>query len=151
MTVSIILPARDESRGLAALLPDIKNKHPDAEIIVVDDGSRDDTSKVCGQHGVKIVRQLYSMGNGAAIKSAARVANGDILVFMDADGQHDPKDISRLLEGIHRGYDMVVGARGASSQANRARWLANAVYNRRPSWTSRIWLLPMRLDAVIGM
>jgi len=74
------------------------------------------------------------MGNGAAIKTGSRAANGDILVFMDADGQHDPNDIPRLLAKIDEGYDMAVGARGTGSQASLGRGLANRFYNRLASW-----------------
>jgi glycosyltransferase involved in cell wall biosynthesis len=74
------------------------------------------------------------MGNGAAIKRGARAAHGDVLVFMDADGQHDPAHITRLLDKLATGYDMVVGARDASGQANLGRGAANAFYNRLASW-----------------
>jgi glycosyltransferase involved in cell wall biosynthesis len=69
------------------------------------------------------------MGNGAAIKRGARIATGDILVFMDGDGQHDPADVARLLEKLEQGYDMVVGARDWGSQAGVGRGLANTLYN----------------------
>ncbi|MBE9561819.1 MAG: glycosyltransferase family 2 protein, partial [Proteobacteria bacterium] len=78
----------------------------------------------------------YSKGNGAAIKSGARAASGDILVFMDADGQHDPKDIDRLLSELETGYDMVIGARSSSSQASFGRLCANSFYNWLASWIS---------------
>jgi glycosyltransferase involved in cell wall biosynthesis len=81
-----------------------------------------------------VIRQPYRKGNGAAVKAGARAASGDILVFMDADGQHDPADIPRLLAKLDEGYDMVVGARGFSSQANVGRGLANTFYNRLASW-----------------
>ncbi|MCI0401858.1 MAG: glycosyltransferase family 2 protein [Gammaproteobacteria bacterium] len=132
--VSIILPARNEAAGLAQLLPELSNKYPDAEIIVVDDGSTDDTTALCQQHHVRLLRQMYGMGNGAAIKSGARSARGDVLVFMDADGQHDPGDIERLLAKLDEGFDMVVGARDRVSHANLGRWWANALYNRFASW-----------------
>jgi glycosyltransferase involved in cell wall biosynthesis len=69
------------------------------------------------------------MGNGAAIKRGARAAGGDILVFMDGDGQHDPADITRLLQHLEQGYDMVVGARDWESQAGVGRGVANTIYN----------------------
>ena len=82
--LSIVLPAKNEAAALADLLPRLKAAQPDAEIIVVDDGSSDDTAKLCVDNGVRVVRQPYSMGNGAAIKRGTRAATGDILVFMDA-------------------------------------------------------------------
>jgi glycosyltransferase involved in cell wall biosynthesis len=74
------------------------------------------------------------MGNGAAIKRGARAASGEVLVFMDADGQHDPVHIPALLERLEAGYDMVVGARDASGQASAGRSLANGFYNRLATW-----------------
>jgi glycosyltransferase involved in cell wall biosynthesis len=79
---------------------------------------------------VQEVRHHYSVGNGGAVKSGAREARGPVIVFMDADGQHDPADIPRLLARIDDGFDMVVGARGDGSQASVGRSLANRVYNR---------------------
>ncbi|QGU31698.1 glycosyltransferase [Thermochromatium tepidum ATCC 43061] len=130
MTLSIILPARNEARSLQQLLPRLREVIPEAELILVDDGSTDATAAVAEEAGARVIRHPYGMGNGAAIKSGARAATGDILVFMDADGQHDPADIPRLLAKLDEGYDMVVGARGRGSQANLGRGLANGVYNR---------------------
>jgi glycosyltransferase involved in cell wall biosynthesis len=132
--LSIILPAKNEAAGLKTTLPTLMGRFPDAEIIVVDDGSTDDTRAVCAEHGARLVAHPYTMGNGAAIKSGARAARGTILVFMDADGQHDPADVDRLVAKLEEGYDMVVGARDGASQANRGRSLANAFYNRFASW-----------------
>lgn len=133
-TVSIILPARNEAASLRTLLPEILDRMPDAEIIVVNDGSTDDTAEICRQHGTKLVTHPYGMGNGAAVKSGARVAQGETLVFMDADGQHQPQDIHHLLEKLAQGYDMVVGARSRRSQAGMHRAVANGFYNRLASW-----------------
>ena len=127
--LSIILPAKNEAPALAALLPLLRAVHPDVEIIVVDDGSTDDTRNICSNNGVECLSSPYSMGNGAAIKRGARAATGDILVFMDGDGQHDPADIARLLAKLDEGYDMVVGARDWGSQAGVGRGVANTLYN----------------------
>ncbi len=132
--LSIIIPAKNEENGLRLILPDLRNRFPDAEIIVVDDGSTDDTAAVCREHGVRVVSHPYSMGNGAAVKSGARAAGGDIFVFMDADGQHKPEDIERLLEKLEQGFDMVVGARSDGSQASLGRLYANNLYNRLATW-----------------
>lgn len=128
-TLSIILPAKNEAPALKELLPRLRAAQPSSEIIVVDDGSTDDTRMLCQEHGVHCLSSPYSMGNGAAIKRGARVATGDVLVFMDADGQHDPGDVTRLLEKLEQGYDMVVGARNWESQAGVGRGLANTLYN----------------------
>ena len=132
--ISIILPAKNEADGLRLVLPLIIDAVPGAEIIVVDDGSTDATREVALSFGAKVVSHAESMGNGAAIKSGARAAAGDILVFMDADGQHKPEDIPRLLEQLRQGYSMVVGARSRASQAGAHRAIANGIYNRLASW-----------------
>jgi len=132
--VSIVIPSRNESLSLVTLLPRIMQVLPDAEIIVVDDGSSDQTSELAIVAGCRVVRHPYAKGNGAAIKTGARHAGGDILVFMDADGQHRPEDIPQLIASLEGGFDMVVGARDASGQASRHRGLANGFYNRLASW-----------------
>ena len=132
--LSIILPCRNEAPSLANLLPALKTLYPQAEIIVVDDGSTDNSVDIATQAGVRVVRHFYNLGNGAAIKSGARAAQGEILVFMDADSQHNPQDIAKLLAPLQAGYDMAVGARGAGSQASVGRWAANNLYNALASW-----------------
>ncbi|MBX9400033.1 glycosyltransferase family 2 protein [Lysobacter sp. BMK333-48F3] len=134
MHVSVVLPAKNESEGLGRTLPLLRQVLPGAEIIVVDDGSTDDTAAVAAGLGAKVLSSPYSMGNGAAIKRGARAARGEVIVFMDADGQHDPNEIPRLLERLEAGYDMVVGARNASGQASVGRGAANALYNRLATW-----------------
>ena len=132
--ISIILPAKNEANSLDQLLPEIKSAYPKAEILVVDDGSTDKTLEVCDTHGVTAISLPYNMGNGAAVKAGARKAKGDILVYLDADGQHNPKDISRLLEKFDQGYDLVVGARSSNTHASIWRRLANGLYNRMASY-----------------
>jgi len=133
-SISIILPAKNEATGLAELLPKLKTRFPDAEIIVVDDGSTDRTPDICAETGVRRIAHPYSMGNGAAVKSGARHASGDILVCMDADGQHDPDDIERLLEKLDEGYEMAVGARAWDTHASAGRKIANRIYNGLASY-----------------
>lgn len=127
--LSVVIPAKNEAAALAALLPSVRALYPEAEVLVVDDGSSDSTRRVCEDAGVNCLSSPYSMGNGAAIKRGARAAKGDILVFMDGDGQHDPADIARLVARLDQGYDMVVGARDWDSQAGVGRGLANTLYN----------------------
>jgi glycosyltransferase involved in cell wall biosynthesis len=135
-TISVIIPAKNEAANLQKLLPVLTQTLPGAEIIVVNDGSTDNTESLCRELGVIVVTHPYSKGNGASIKTGARTASRDILVTMDGDGQHKPADVLRLLERFGQGYDMVVGARDASGQASKGRLVANTFYNRLSSWIS---------------
>lgn len=133
--LSIILPAKNEAGAVGQTVGRIRAEYPDAEILVINDGSTDETARLATEAGARVIDHPYSMGNGAAIKTGARSATGDVLVFMDADGQHDPADIPRMLARlIDGGLDMVVGARGNGSQASVGRGLANGFYNRLASW-----------------
>ncbi|MGZ8188701.1 MAG: glycosyltransferase family 2 protein [Methylosarcina sp.] len=132
-TISIVLPAKNEAASLKLLLPQIKEIFPSAEILVINDGSTDETAKVAAEEGARVISHPYSQGNGAAIKTGARHAAGDLLVFMDSDGQHNPEDIPALLDLLNHGYDMVVGARNPKTHASWFRRLANAFYNRLAS------------------
>lgn len=132
--ISIVIPARNEAASLESLLPALVAAQPDAEIIVVNDGSSDATLEVCARHPVRVVSHPYPKGNGAAIKSGARAARGKVLVFMDADGQHRPEDVASLLEKFREGYDMVVGARKSGSHAGVHRAVANDAFSRFASW-----------------
>jgi len=132
--LSIIIPAKNEAKNLKHVLPNLTAKYPEAEIIVVNDGSTDNTLDICNENNVTVISHPYSKGNGAAIKTGANAASGKTLVFMDADGQHKPEEIEKLLEKYNSGYHMVVGARVFKSQANIGRWLANKLYNILASW-----------------
>jgi glycosyltransferase involved in cell wall biosynthesis len=130
MRISLILPAKNEAEGLRQALPGVRELLPQAEIIVVDDGSTDQTALVARELGARVLSSPYSMGNGAAIKRGAREATGDVLMFMDADGQHNVRLIPEVLAKLDEGYDMVVGARGWDGQASVGRGMANGLYNR---------------------
>lgn len=127
--ISIVIPAKNEAANLQALLKQIKTVVPDAEILVIDDGSTDDTSLIAKNADATVIKHPYSQGNGAAIKTGARKAKGDIIIFMDADGQHDPNDIPDLLAKLEEGYDMAVGARHVSTQSSWLRKIGNSFYN----------------------
>jgi len=134
MKVSVIVPAKNEAASLPTLIAGLKALDQVREIIIVNDGSTDKTSEICREFNVIEVKHPYSKGNGAAIKSGVRASTGDILLFMDADGQHRPEDIPALLAKMNEGYDMVVGARSKASQASIGRLVANGFYNRFASW-----------------
>jgi glycosyltransferase involved in cell wall biosynthesis len=128
------MPAKNEAVNLQKLLPLLQATLPGAELIVVNDGSTDNTVALCEALGVRVVSHQYSKGNGASIKSGARHASRDTVVFMDGDGQHKPADILRLYAVFCQGHDMVIGARSAATQASVGRLVANTLYNRLSSW-----------------
>jgi len=132
--ISIVIPAKNEADNLDKLIPKLKALHPDIPVNIINDGSTDSTIDICRQHQANVFSHPYSKGNGAAIKTGAREVKSDILIFMDADGQHKPKDISRLLEKLESGYDMVIGARHSSSQASLLRKIGNSFYNKLASF-----------------
>lgn len=134
--ISVVLPAKNEAGAIKETIHKIKQLNFIHEIIVVNDGSTDGTQKIAEQAGAKVVSHPYSKGNGAAIKTGARNAIGDVIVFMDADGQHDPEDIPRLIAKIEEGYDLVVGARQKGSQASVGRGVANSLYNNLATYMS---------------
>ena len=134
--ISIIIPAHNEAENIRTLVREIRSLYPEAEVIVVNDGSTDQTAKAAHEAGAEVYSHPYNIGNGAAIKSGIRAASGDILVFMDADGQHKPEDVARLLE-LFPEYDMVVGARSFSGQASFGRAIGNKVYNWLGSYVAK--------------
>ena len=134
--ISIIIPAHNEAENIRTLVREIRSLYPEAEVIVVNDGSTDQTAKAAHEAGAEVYSHPYNIGNGAAIKSGIRAASGDILVFMDADGQHKPEDVARLLE-LFPEFDMVVGARSFSGQASFGRAIGNKVYNWLGSYVAK--------------
>lgn len=132
--LSIIIPAKNEAEPLSVLLPQLKQSFPAAEIILINDGSSDNTREVAETNGAIVISHPYSKGNGAAVKTGARAAKGDVLVFMDGDGQHKPEDIHLLLDRFQQGFDMVIGARVRGSHAGAHRAVANDIFSRIASW-----------------
>ena len=134
--VSVIIPACNESQSIGQVVNRVTTLYPDFEIIVVDDGSTDNTASVAKDAGATIYRHPYNVGNGAAVKSGIRLALGRILVFMDADGQHDPSDIEKILQYFPQ-YDMVVGARPLRQRTSIGRALGNRIYNWLASYVAK--------------
>lgn len=131
---SIVIPAKNEARSIGDLLKKLNKLYPSAEIIVVDDGSTDDTREIASKSGAKVVSHPYSLGNGAAIKTGARNASQDKVVFMDADGQHPPELINDLVNLLDNGYCMAIGARSTLTHASIGRRMANSLYNKLASF-----------------
>jgi len=127
---SIVIPAYNEEVSIADLISSLAQSYPEAEILVIDDKSTDRTPELALQAGARVIQHKYNMGNGAGIKTGARHAKGEVVVFMDADGQHDSADISRLLQRIDEGYDLVIGARASDTQASKSRWLGNKLLSK---------------------
>ena len=129
-----MIPAKNESASIGDVVRALCQQYPGAEVLVVNDGSTDDTAALAEAAGARIIDHPYSMGNGAAIKSGLRSATGDIVVFLDADGQHEPADAQRLIDPIRDGYDLAIGARSFESQASAARGIGNWIYRKLASY-----------------
>ena len=134
--VSVIIPAYNEENTIGDIIRQIKALYPDYEIIVTNDGSTDGTAEAAEAAGATILNHPYNKGNGAAIKSGIRQAKGETLVFMDADGQHEPGDIARLLKYLPE-YDMVVGFRSLDGHTSFVRAAGNKVYNWLASYVAK--------------
>jgi glycosyltransferase involved in cell wall biosynthesis len=132
-SISVVIPAFNERHTIAQVIQAAREQCPDAEIIVVDDASSDNTAGEAEAAGAHVIRRPYNIGNGAGVKTGVRAASGDIILILDGDGQHDPADIPRLLAHIGP-YDMVIGARDRTSQQNVVRWLGNSALNRLGSY-----------------
>ena len=140
--LSIIMPMYNEAEAIASVLAHLTavlaRELPQVtyEVLVVDDGSSDGSAESvsgCGLTAVRLYQHPYNIGNGAAVKTGIRHAEGEYILLMDADGQHKPEDIPRLLEHIDR-YDMVVGARTGESETAVHRDIANFIYNTFASY-----------------
>jgi glycosyltransferase involved in cell wall biosynthesis len=134
-SVTIAMPAFNEGHAIAHVIAAVQAEVPEAEVLVVDDASRDNTVAVAEAAGARVVRHPYNKGNGAAIKTAIRNTGTDVLLIIDADGQHNPADISRLLEYMDQ-YDMAVSVRSAQSHASRARGIGNWLLARFASYVA---------------
>ena len=132
-TVSVIVPAFNESHSIEGLVSGLRRAGSWHEILVVDDGSTDDTGSRAALAGARVIRHPYNKGNGAAVKTGIRQATGGAVLILDGDGQHRPSDAVRLIDAL-REYDLVVGARSSFTQANGARRIGNALLNAIASY-----------------
>ena len=128
-SLSIVIPAKNEAAAIGKIVAAALAEFPEAEVIVVDDGSTDDTAAIARSAGANVIVHPESLGNGAAIKNGARAATGKFLAFMDGDGQHDAREFRKLMDKLEDGYEMVVGARDSGSHASFGRLFANGFYN----------------------
>jgi glycosyltransferase involved in cell wall biosynthesis len=129
---TVVIPAFNEQEAIGEVVARVRSHGAWAEVLVVDDGSTDLTAPRAEAAGARVVRHPYNKGNGAAVKTGIREARGEVVLLMDADGQHDPADMSRLVEAVGVS-DMVIGARAAKDQA-MTRALGNAVFRALASW-----------------
>jgi glycosyltransferase involved in cell wall biosynthesis len=131
--VSVIIPAFNEGPAIAEVVSALKAAAAWHEIIVVDDGSADDTGTHATAAGATVVRHPYNKGNGAAVKSGIRRATGEYVMIIDGDGQHSPDDARRIVGRLGE-YDLVIGARSAATQATHARRFGNSALNSLASY-----------------
>jgi glycosyltransferase involved in cell wall biosynthesis len=125
---SVVIPAFNEGPSIATVIAALRQAAAWHEIILVDDGSSDDTADSAKVAGAIVVRHPYNKGNGAAVKSGIRQATGEFVLVMDADGQHQPADARRIVSRLAE-YDLVVGARAPATQASGTRRMGNALLN----------------------
>ena len=130
---TVVIPAFNEAASIAAVVRGLSASAPWREILVVDDGSTDHTSREAAAAGARVIRHPYNKGNGAAVKTGIRNATGTFVLIADADGQHRPADATRLVAHLSD-YDLVVGARSGRTQASLARRAGNATLNRLASF-----------------
>src|SRR5882757_7204724 len=126
---SVVIPAFNEAASIGVVVRDLAAAAPWLEILVVDDGSTDETGAQAAAAGARVIRHPYNKGNGAAVKSGIRQATGRLVLIMDGDGQHRPADAARLVNQLDV-FDLVVGARSGLSQATFVRRVGNQVLNR---------------------
>lgn len=126
--VSVVIPAFNEAASIGPLVASLRLVGPWREILVVDDGSTDDTGARASEAGAVLIRHPYNKGNGASVKTGIRRASGDFVLVLDADGQHQPADAARLVSRLGD-YDLAVGARSTATQATMARRAGNAALN----------------------
>jgi glycosyltransferase involved in cell wall biosynthesis len=119
----LIIPAYNEAKNLEGLLPNLKARFPEMPILVVDDGSMDDTRELARAQQVAVVSHPFNLGYGSAIQTGYKYAlerGFPFLVQMDADGQHEVEDIQQLIEPVKQGLcDLALGSRFLHAESYR--------------------------------
>ena len=133
--VSVLIPAFDEEASIAGIIEEVCSAAQWLEVVVVDDGSSDNTGDAALEAGARVIRHPYNKGNGAAVKTAIREARGEFVLLMDADGQHSPVDMKKLIQLLDE-YDLVVGSRSWDAQATFSRGAGNSLLARFASFLS---------------
>jgi glycosyltransferase involved in cell wall biosynthesis len=131
--VSIVIPAMNEERSIGDVVARLRAAAAWHEVLVVDDGSGDDTAARAADAGATVIRHPYNKGNGAAVKSGIRRSTGEFVLIVDGDGQHRAADAAAIVARLGD-YDLVVGARAAASQATAGRRAGNALLNHLASY-----------------
>ena len=134
--VSVVIPAFDEAETIGKVVEETKKLYPDYEIIVIDDGSTDGTGDIARTAGAIVYSHPYTIGIGAGIKSGVRIASGGIIVFMNGDGLHDPKDIENLVSHMEN-FDMVVGLRPRGHYKSLIRRFGNWTYKKLATYVAK--------------
>lgn len=132
-SVTIVVPAFNEGASIGAVVTALRAAAPWHEVLVVDDGSTDNTAAAADAAGARVIRHPYNKGNGAAVKSAIRAAGGEWIAIVDADGQHRPADALRIVARLGE-FDLVIGARDPNTQATLGRRAGNALLNGLASY-----------------
>ena len=150
MRVSFLIPAYNEEATIAEVLERIADLGLDAQVVVVDDGSRDRTAAIAEEHGATVIRQANA-GKGSAIRAAITAIDGDIAVIQDADMEYDPAEVPELIEPIVRGVaDVVYGSRLRGGKAQRAYLFWHLVGNRFLSLLTSLLHNPTLSDMETG-
>jgi glycosyltransferase involved in cell wall biosynthesis len=134
--VSVVIPAFDEAETIGEIVEEAKALYPDYEIIVIDDGSTDGTGNIAREAGAIVYSHPYTIGIGAGIKSGVRIASGEIIVFMNGDGSHNPKDIRNLISHM-TDFDMVVGVRPKGHYQSFIRRIGNWIYKSLATYVAK--------------
>jgi glycosyltransferase involved in cell wall biosynthesis len=131
--VTVVIPAMNEAAAIGGVVRELLAVAPWRDVLVIDDGSTDDTATRASEAGASVIRHPYNKGNGAAVKSGIRSAESEYILIVDGDGQHQPADALRLVARLGE-YDLVIGARSGQTQAGALRRMGNAALNGLASY-----------------